>query len=177
MEYNYTHFGHVAFEVPEANVALDFYINTLGLKEHFTLMDPEKKPWITYLCVSPGEYIEIFHYNRPIRIKEKPSYCHISLLVEDIEQAAKELQEKNVTLWYGPSTLNNQAPVPFEKVMDKTGSYSFFVVDPYGNQIEICQYTDKSLQIQSDETLQELQEHIANNTYVEGACWQGAEMV
>src|SRR5438874_10882726 len=56
-----TGIGHVAFRITDLDRALAFYCGTLGFREAFRLeREGEPSPWIVYLHVAPGQFLELF---------------------------------------------------------------------------------------------------------------------
>jgi lactoylglutathione lyase len=56
-----TGIGHVAFRVTDLERALHFYCDMLGFREAFRLdREGEPSPWIVYLQIAPGCFIELF---------------------------------------------------------------------------------------------------------------------
>ena len=56
-----TGIGHVAFRVTDLAQARDFYCNKLGFNEAFHLeMEGQPSPWIVYIQVAPGSFVELF---------------------------------------------------------------------------------------------------------------------
>lgn len=169
----YEHLGHTAFRASNYERSVRFYRDILGLKQKFTLQKPDGTPWLTYMEISRGQFIEIFNWEGEID-NSKAAFRHTCFVVPNIEEAAAELQAKGVQLWYGPSTIGDKAAVPFQKRMGKCGSYGFFVVDPDGNELEFHEFTEKSLQLMNDEQLAMVAEQVRNNTYVPEAATQGS---
>ena len=56
-----TSLAHVAFHVTDMQKSLDFYCGVLGLTKAFELHDDEGQPWIVYLKVCKGQFIELFY--------------------------------------------------------------------------------------------------------------------
>ncbi len=52
--------GHLAFTVKEMDASLHFYCDILGFKKLFELNTTDDQPWIVYLKVSDGQFIELF---------------------------------------------------------------------------------------------------------------------
>ena len=146
-----------------------FYGETLGLKTQFVIpiTDIEingfkemgypvtAKPgddWITYFKVADRQYIELF--NIPYEgdnDTSKQAMAHVCLMVDDIGEAATELEKRGVKLWLGPSYENHPSPIPFDaSAVAMCGSKSFFITDPEGNEIEIMQFTEQSIQVKED---------------------------
>lgn len=165
--------GHCALQTRQLDRALDFYENVLGLEKHFFLRREDGSIWLVYLRTKSGQFIELFNIPDGDFSPHNATFRHFCLIVNNIEQAAAELQEKKQDLYYGPTTMGNLAPSPFIKHMGKCGSYGFFICDPDGNQIEFHEFTPMSLQTMSPAQIQELQPLIDNNTYVLEAAWQG----
>ncbi len=54
-----TGIGHAAFRVTSLQRALDFYCNKLGFSEAFRLeQEGQPSPWIVYIQIAPGSFIE-----------------------------------------------------------------------------------------------------------------------
>ena len=53
--------AHLAVTTKNMEESLHFYLDALGLKKAFSLANPKDgSPWIEYLLVSPGQFIELF---------------------------------------------------------------------------------------------------------------------
>src|SRR5438067_13117621 len=82
-----TGIAHVAFRVTDLDRALDFYCTKLGFRQAFTLdRDGEPSPWIVYLQIAPGRFLELFPGAKEIGPQPGPAagYNHFSLLVDDL---------------------------------------------------------------------------------------------
>ena len=56
---------HAAIYVKDMEESLDYYERALGFKKIFELPDPETgEPWIVYIQVCKGQFIELF-YTKP----------------------------------------------------------------------------------------------------------------
>ncbi|MCQ2515213.1 MAG: VOC family protein [Ruminococcus sp.] len=155
-------FGHVAFNCKNLEKSVAFYRDILGCKEKFSflyedffgiikssgypvpdfvfkLLEKKKnKPWLTYLEIKDGIYIELFdqlaaficHKAKNIHL----NYQHFAIIVDDIEATKADLIAKGVKIdtdiSFGPDF-----------------TYQMWIHDPDGNKIEIMQYTDKSFQV------------------------------
>lgn len=137
---------HIAIRTKDYEKSLDFYCNKLGFKFLYSLYKDDKSLWLTYLKNENGQFIELFP-EPDMEISKNGSFFHFCLLVDDIEKAAHELQEKGVELWNGPSFLQDKTQIPYVATAAKCGSYAFFIDDPDGNSIEVMQYTSESMQI------------------------------
>lgn len=163
---------HVTFTCKDFLAMRSFYRDTLGLKELFVLPYNKQiidnftnkgydvsgiKPgddWIVYLEVAPKQFVELFNtpYNGE-NDTENESFHHFCLRVEDIVAAARELEAKGVTLYNGPRWMHSPLTEPYPEDPIKAGrqgacgSLAFYIQDPEGNEIEIMQYTEDSLQL------------------------------
>jgi catechol 2,3-dioxygenase-like lactoylglutathione lyase family enzyme len=131
-----------------------FYQNILGLKRVFTLRNEDGTPWLTYLQIAPKEFIELFNESyKGNREESDRGHHHVCLMVEDIFAAAKTLEEKGLLLTAGPKSYKHYFRIPYKEIYEygKCGSLAFYVQDPEGNEIEIMQYTDVSMQVLYDQ--------------------------
>lgn len=162
--------SHCTFCCNDYPKMVKFYEEVMGLEKLFTInfeqdiidgylekgYPLEAKPgdeWISYMKIAPKEFIELFNVPYIGRNDTKnQEFHHVCLLVEDIFQAAKELEDKGLTLWHGPEWMEEPFTKPFaeEGTFGQCNSYGFYVQDPEGNEIEIMQYTENSLQVAND---------------------------
>ena len=163
---------HVTFTCKDFPAMRKFYRDTLGLKELFLLpyndaiLESFKENgypvgdlkagdlWIVYLEIAPKQFVELF--NMPFNGEndtQNEGFHHFCLRVEDIVEAARELEGKGVKLYNGPKWLDQPFTEaypddPIGKGMQgQCGSLAFYIQDPEGNEIEIMQYTEDSLQV------------------------------
>ncbi len=129
-----TGIGHVAFRITDLKRALDFYCGALGFREAFRLdREDEPSPWIVYLQIAPGHFIELF----PGADKVAPQpgrdagYNHFCLLVDDIHATVRDLAARGLTIEGEPT-----------KGLDN--NYQYWITDPDGNRIELMQITEVS---------------------------------
>lgn len=130
--------AHLAFVVKEMEKSLDFYCEVLGFKKVFEIHDDDGNPWINYLKIKDGQFIELFYSNsdeKEIQIV-KSSYSHLCLEVENIYEIAEHLKQKGITL-------------DVEPVQGKDLNYQCWAKDPDGNRIEFMQMNPDSLQSRS----------------------------
>ena len=160
---------HCTFTCKDYPAMQKFYSETLGLEQLFKIDFEQSiiddyhangyvglaaKPgdeWLSYYKVAPRQFIELFNvpYNGENNT-ENEGFHHVCLMVEDIVEAARDLEAKGVTLWHGPRWLENPYTEPYTEVPGQCGSLAFYVQDPEGNEIEIMQYTENSLQLIND---------------------------
>ncbi|HIT00042.1 MAG TPA: VOC family protein [Candidatus Faecaligallichristensenella faecipullorum] len=131
-----TGIGHAAYFASDMEAALEFYCGKLGFADAFELKHPETgAPWIRYIKVAPGQFIELFYG----RQEENPggSYSHLCLKVDDIQAIAAQMREKGAPLDNPPSQGSD-------------GNWQCWTHDPDGNRIEFMQIMPDSLQSQAD---------------------------
>lgn len=157
---------HITFKCNDFKKMCAFYRDTMEMEELFTIPYSEamaKKvgadgikagdPWLTYFKIADRQFVELFNepYDAKTHIPEY-SFMHFSVLVSDIVEAARHFESKGLTLWAGPKHAKNpyREPYPGNKP-GKCGSYAFYIQDPEGNEIEVMQYTEHSLQLRCDD--------------------------
>lgn len=123
--------GHVAFYTQNMDKALQFYCGILGFEKAFTLNSADGQPWIQYLLLPGGQFLELF-YGRS-NTNENSSYAHLCLEVDDIQEIAAHMRKNNIPLTVEP----NQG-------MDT--NWQCWVKDPDGNPIEFMQIMPTSPQ-------------------------------
>lgn len=131
----YTGFGHAAFVVKDMEKSLEFYCGKLGLQLIYTLNDEEGKPWLNYLRICDGTYLELFFDGQgenPATWKSR-GFQHLCLETEDLFQSVDFLRSEGIVLDDEPkqsADLNWQA----------------WIHDPDGNKIELMQIDPESPQ-------------------------------
>ncbi|MCL5946946.1 MAG: VOC family protein [Chloroflexi bacterium] len=132
--------GHVAFRVSNLEAAKRFYCDILGFRHAFD-MDREGKPWITYIYINNGQFIELFPDDSGEDLTNRGSYRHFQLEVDDIVQTITELERRGL-----PSTGVSPR-------RGRDGNLQYWVTDPDGNRIELMQVEPDSLQRQAIDRL------------------------
>ena len=125
-----TGIGHVAFRVTDLERALDFYCDKLGFREAFRLdREGEPSPWIVYLQIAPGHFIELFPGAREIGPQPGASagYNHFCLLVDDMDGTLERLASVGIEPERPPYTVR------------EGGSRLCFVRDPDDYRIELIE--------------------------------------
>jgi catechol 2,3-dioxygenase-like lactoylglutathione lyase family enzyme len=124
-----TGIGHVAFRVTDLDRALDFYCGILGFREAFRLdREDLPSPWIVYIQMAPGHFIELFPGSRQIGPQPgaDAGYNHYCLLVDDIHATVRQLAERGLQ-------------IEGEPVKGVDNNYQYWIADPDGNRIELMQ--------------------------------------
>jgi catechol 2,3-dioxygenase-like lactoylglutathione lyase family enzyme len=128
--------GHTAYTVYDMDKSLHFYCEILGLTKAFELNNNENQPWIVYLKVCEGQFIELFYggLNKPDPVQRPIGFNHLCLEVNDIYEIAEHLRTHGVTLDVEPK-------------QGKDTNYQCWAKDPDGNRIEFMQLSPGSPQM------------------------------
>lgn len=128
--------GHIALTVEDMDKSLHFYCNILGFQRAFELHDNEDRPWIEYIKVCDGQFIELFHggLNKAEPVQKAIGFNHLCLEVQDIHEIAKHLKANGVVLDVEPK-------------QGKDTNYQCWAKDPDGNRIEFMQLMPGSPQL------------------------------
>jgi catechol 2,3-dioxygenase-like lactoylglutathione lyase family enzyme len=120
--------GHAAFTVENMEKSMNFYCNVLGCKHVFDLNDKEGNPYIVYLKVVSGQFIELFYGgNKNVTIDRNTiGFSHICLEVDDIHQIADQIKGHGISLDVEPK-------------LGIDGNWQCWVKDPDGNRLEFMQ--------------------------------------
>ena len=130
--------AHIAFRVADMQKSLDFYCNVLGFIHAFSIKAEDGKPWIEYLKIIDGQFLELFYSKSsdPGKGAPKSTNNHICLSVEDIHETARTLESKGIEL-----------VIP---VRGREGSnWQCWCRDPDGNYIEFMYIHPDSFQAKS----------------------------
>lgn len=128
-----TGLGHAAIRISDLDAALAFYRDGLGFREAFRL-DRDGEPWIVYLRVGPGSFVELFPGGEPTtRTAGHVGYEHLCLTVDDVHATVEDLGAQGVAFEGEPR-------------MGLDGNWQVWTSDPDGNRIELMQIMPDSLQ-------------------------------
>lgn len=127
-----TRIAHVAYTVADMQKTLHFYCKQLGFTRVFSIPDNNGNPWIEYIKVADGQFIEFF-YPQKDYVPNKGSYLHLCLEVRDIHEQARELDAVGI-------------PMRVKPTQGKDGNWQCWVDDPDGNAIEFMQIDPTSPQ-------------------------------
>ena len=131
--------AHTAYMVSDMKASLEFYVNKLGFKHAFSIPNSKGEPWIEYLQVTEGQFVELFYPDRAVA--GNSAYMHLCLRVESCEDTCAELMEKNVQI----DVMPNQGA---------DYNIQMWIHDPDGNPIEIMQISPLSPQAKADANFQ-----------------------
>ena len=128
--------AHTAYYVSDMETSLKFY-ETFGIKRIFSINNDKGEPWIEYLKVAAGQYIELFYSDEsfdPAPMWKNKYYAHLCLSVDDIHEVAKAITDAGYELAIAPN-----------KGADS--NWQCWTYDPDGNAIEFMQIMPDSLQV------------------------------
>ncbi|MDF2700132.1 MAG: Glyoxalase/bleomycin resistance protein/dioxygenase [Haloplasmataceae bacterium] len=126
--------AHTAYNVLNMEKSLQFYCDVLGFKKAFEISNDEGKPWIVYLKIKDGLFIELFYtHNQVIKPRPLIGYAHLCLEVDDIQKISNHLKEKGIHLDVDP-------------IQGKDLNWQCWAKDPDGNPIEFMQMDPQSPQ-------------------------------
>ena len=129
-----TGIAHSAITVKDMEASLKFYTEALGFKKVFEIPEPGTgAPWIVYLNVSKGQFVELFYngtVDNPWR-SELIGFNHLCFQVDDIHTSAQRVKDAGYTLDTEP-----KEGVDF--------NWQAWVTDPNGVRIELMQIDPKS---------------------------------
>jgi len=126
---------HAAVRVADIDRSIEFYSGILGFPVQFSLTRESGEPWLVYLKVAEGQFIELFPgAEGPHEAPKGSGLVHICLQVDDIQTAYRELTAKGLVAHKEP-------------LLGADGSWQFWTSDPDGNPIEFHQFTEDSRQL------------------------------
>lgn len=131
----YTGIGHHAFVTDNMDEALEFYCSKLGFERIYDMPDEAGNPWLVYLRVKDGTYIELF-YGGKEQADVSPSaagFMHMCLECDDVYKTVEELRSKGVAIDVEPS-------------QGKDKNIQAWIHDPNGNKIELMTIDPESPQ-------------------------------
>lgn len=119
--------AHMAITVKDMEESLRFYTEALGFVKAFEIAHPDTgAPWIEYLSVGSGQFLELFHggsQDNPWK-PEKIGFSHLCVAVEDIHAATKRIQDAGFQMDSMPK-------------MGSDNNWQAWVWDPNGVHIEL----------------------------------------
>ncbi len=134
--------AHLCFVTDDLNRLVKFYTEKLGLPVKFTMKNDEGVDFGFYIDCGDDTFIELFdqalkvkQWGGVVRQLEKGNqYSHLSLEVTALADYRQELVDKGVTVTEISQGMDN--------------SLQAWLKDPDGNDIELMEYTFRSMQIQ-----------------------------
>lgn len=134
--------GHIAVRAKNLDESLHFYKDILGLEEAFRMCGDDGKPYIVYLYIALGQFIELFPNGKKPSEKGNDiiGMAHICLEVEDVKKAYEIMTERG-------------APIDTDIIVGKAKCVQFWTHDPDGNAIELMELPPESKQAQAIERM------------------------
>lgn len=73
--------AHLAFDVADMEKSLHFYCDILGFTRAFDIPNDQGEPWIEYIKVCEGQFIELFYggQNKPGHVDRPVGFSHLCL--------------------------------------------------------------------------------------------------
>ncbi len=113
--------AHAAYNVTDMEKAMDFYCGVLGFTRAFSMKNEAGEPWIEYLKVGNGQFVELF-YKKPE--DRGDTYSHLCLEVDDIQAMADHLVAMG-------------APLDVAPKQGRDRNWQCWTHDPDGNRVEL----------------------------------------
>jgi lactoylglutathione lyase len=120
--------NHVGISVANYEQALEFYTRTLGIREAYTIRNPDGRPRLTYLQLSRETFLELI----PAGSNQPTGVMHFGIEVDDIGATVAELRARGVT---AANPGQTPAKADFTRITDRDGI-----------QIEIMAFGPEALQ-------------------------------
>jgi catechol 2,3-dioxygenase-like lactoylglutathione lyase family enzyme len=120
--------NHVGIVVENYDAAMKYYKEALGLREAYTMPNPDGSPLLTYLQLNRETFVELI----PARPGEKTGITHFGIEVGDINAATDRLRAKGYTVAAPGRTPAN--------------AKFFRVRDPNNAEIEVMEFGPDSMQ-------------------------------
>ena len=135
-----TSMAHAAVTVKDMNLSLKFYTEALGFRKAFELSHyATGEPWIIYLCVAPGQFLELFYggtEDNPWR-DSLIGFNHFCFEVDDIFATVEQVRAAGY-------------PIDVEPNQGADMNWQAWVTDPNGVRIELMKIDPKSPQATFD---------------------------
>ena len=123
--------SHVGISVKNYDQALNYYTKVLGFQEAFTVRNPDGRPYLAYLRISPDTFLEVM----PSRPDLPPGFTHFGVEAGDIQATVAQMAARGAKF----------EPVRTERTKAPLTNAS----DPEGLRMEILQFAPGSLQFQA----------------------------
>jgi len=131
-----TGIAHIAVTVRNMDASIRFYTEALGFRKAFAFRHPETgAPWIEYLYVSPGQFVELFYGGS----EEQPwddsliGFNHLCFQVDDIHSSVQAVRDAGYL-------------IDSEPVQGVDHNWQAWIRDPNGIRIELMQIMPESPQ-------------------------------
>jgi len=120
--------SHVGIAVKDFDRALAYYTKTMGLREAYSLKQPDGRPLLTYLHVNRDTFVELV----PATAAQPPGLYHFAIEFGDLNAAVARMRQQG-------ATLADTALTPGRALFTRA-------TDPEGVSIELMQFGPESQQ-------------------------------
>ena len=126
--------AHAAITVRDMEESIRFYTEALGFEKAFEIPNPKNgAPWIVYLCVGKGQFVELFYdgtVENPWR-EELVGFNHLCFAVDDIHAAAQQVKDAGFR-------------IDVEPIEGCDFNWQAWTKDPNGVRVELMQMDPRS---------------------------------
>lgn len=133
--------AHIALNPLNMDRSVAFFENVFGWKKAFELHKENGDPWIVYLKICKGHFLELFYdgendHDNTVDFK-RTGYNHLCVTVGNISNTLQEIYKKGYI----------KSPEP---EIEKSLNRNLWLFDPDGNGIELQEYVPESVQMKSN---------------------------
>jgi len=86
--------SHVGIAVKDFDAAMAYYTKTIGLREAYSLKQPDGRPLLTYLHVSRDTFLEL----QPATAALPPGMTHFAVEFSDLKSAVTRMRQQGATM-------------------------------------------------------------------------------
>ena len=132
----YVGIGHACFVCKDIEDSLDFYCNKLGMKLVGIQNDDEGKPWLHYVRMADGVYLELIpngEGENPNKGWNSRGFQHLCLETDDLLADVERLRGIGVEIDQEPKTSSDK-------------NWQAWIHDPDGNKVELMMIDSDSPQ-------------------------------
>jgi len=86
--------SHVGIAVKDFDATLAYYTKTLGLREAYSLKQPDGRPLLTYLHINRDTFLEV----QPATAALPPGLTHFAVEFGDLKAAVARMRQQGATL-------------------------------------------------------------------------------
>ncbi|MCQ2150376.1 MAG: VOC family protein [Bacteroidales bacterium] len=124
----YLGIGHACFVCKDIEASLDFYCNKMGLKLIGIQNNDEGKPWLHYVRIADGVYLELIPdgegENPNAGWKTARGFNHVCIETDNLIEDVETLRSRGVVIDIEPKTAADR-------------NWQAWIMDPDGNKIEL----------------------------------------
>ena len=133
--------AHIALNPLDMERSVEFFETVFGWKKAFELHHDNGDPWIVYMKICKGHFLELFYGGQNDRDYafdfRKTGYNHLCVTVGNIRKTLQEIYDRGFI----------SSPEP---EIEKSLNRNLWLYDPDGNGIELQEYVPESVQMQSN---------------------------